>query len=192
MRFSLSKRIEAWAHIHAGTPKAEWALAGLSFAESSFFPIPPDVMLAAMLSTGASNWKRLALITTITSVLGGLFGYAIGYFFFEAVGGRLVSFYHLENELVRIGTLFDTHAFWTVFTAGFTPIPYKLFTIAGGVFGINLFTFIVASILSRGARFFLVAYLSARYGEVVARTIFRMGDAILLILVVLVLLVLFL
>ncbi|KKU80278.1 MAG: hypothetical protein UY07_C0048G0010 [Parcubacteria group bacterium GW2011_GWA1_47_8] len=164
----------AWMVRHAEGPKAKWWLFGLAFAESSFFPIPPDVLLGAILLTRERvRAFYYASITTIGSVLGGLFGYAIGYFFFQTVGGLLVHTYHLETQMITVQKLFADNAFFAIFVAAFTPIPYKVFTIAAGLFGINIPTFIIASILGRGGRFFAVAVIMRFFGGHIARLLYR-------------------
>lgn len=145
----------------------------VSFAESSFFPIPPDLLLMPIVARLRSRWLYYATITTVASVIGGMFGYLIGAVFFNIVGTFLVKTYHLEKELEYVSTLFQQNAFWAIFTAAFTPIPYKLFTIAGGLFHINFFVFVIASILGRGIRFFIVAYLMKLFGGAVGRLAFR-------------------
>lgn len=137
-------------------PHAERYLGALSFAESSFFPIPPDVMLAPMcMATPGKAW-RYALNATVFSVLGGLAGYAIGYLLFEAVEPWLRES-HYWNAYATARAWFDRYGIWAVFIAGFSPIPYKVFTIAAGVAALALPGFFVASLVGRGARFFLVA-----------------------------------
>lgn len=156
----LYDRVLAWsAHRHA-----ERYLAALSFAESSFFPIPPDVMLAPMcLARRARAW-RFAAVTTIASLLGGVAGYAIGYFLFETLEPWLrESDYWAAYRTGR--AWFDTWGVWAVLIAGFSPIPYKIFTIAAGVATLNLPAFMLASFAGRGARFFLVAGLIVAGGE---------------------------
>ncbi len=137
---------------------APWYLGALSFAESSFFPIPPDVMLAPMsLSQPRKAW-HFALLTTVTSVIGGLLGYFIGLFLFELVTPLLSELGYWE-KFRQAQAWFDKWGFWAIFLAGFSPIPYKLFTIAAGAISMALLPFVVASIIGRGARFFLVAGL---------------------------------
>ncbi|MBU1192030.1 MAG: DedA family protein [Gammaproteobacteria bacterium] len=153
---SLYARTMRWSR----APQAPWYLAGLSFAESSFFPIPPDVMLAPMsLAQPARAW-RFALITTIASVLGGLLGYAIGYFAFDALEPWIQKAGYWERYL-RAHAWFEEWGFWAVFVAGFSPIPYKVFTIAAGTLSMALGPFVLASTIGRGARFYLVAGLLA-------------------------------
>lgn len=158
---------------HIDGPNAGLWLFVVSFAESSFFPIPPDLLLMPIVARLRSRWLYYATITTIASVVGGMFGYLIGAVFFNVVGTFLVKTYHLEKELAYVSTLFQQNAFWAIFTAAFTPIPYKLFTIAGGLFHINFVIFIIASILGRGMRFFAVAYLMKLFGGTVGRLAFR-------------------
>lgn len=161
------------------SPQAEKALAGITFSESSFFPIPPDPLLIAMVTANAKKWFRLALITTVASVLGAVFGYWIGFALFESVGQAIVSFYGLEDEFATVGERYDANAFLAILVAGFTPIPFKVFTLAGGLFQINLLTLILASFISRGGRFFLVAWLSsllgAKYKDKIERYIDTLG-----------------
>ena len=156
----LYDRAMIWAaHRHAPS-----YLMGLSFAESSFFPVPPDVMLAPMaLATPKRAWYFAAL-TTIASVLGGLFGYVIGMFAFELVEPALQR-YGYQDEFLRVQDWFDTWGFWAVFIAGFTPVPYKIFTIAAGLIAMPLLPFILASAIGRGARFYMVAALMVWGGE---------------------------
>lgn len=139
-------------------PRAEGILAVLSFAESSFFPVPPDVMLAPMcLARPARAW-RYALVTTVTSLLGGIAGYGIGYFLFDSIEPWLRTTDYWDAY--RTGQAwFDEWGVWAVFLAGFSPIPYKIFTIAAGVAVLNLPGFVIASLVGRGARFFMVAGL---------------------------------
>lgn len=150
----LYDRVLGWA----AHPKARWYLGGLSFAESSFFPIPPDVMLAPMaLARPLDAWK-LALLTTLTSVAGGLLGYAIGYFALDLVEPWLRTAGYWEGYL-QVRAWFQEWGFWAVLAAGFSPIPYKLFTIAAGAMAMFLPAFALASLVGRGGRFFLVAGL---------------------------------
>ncbi len=139
-------------------PRAPWYLGGLSFAESSFFPIPPDVMLAPMCLARPRRAWRFALLTTLTSVAGGLFGYAIGYYAFELIQPWLAGSRYWEAYQAAVDW-FQRWGFWAVFVAGFSPIPYKAFTIAAGVMTMALLPFILASLVGRGARFYLVAGL---------------------------------
>jgi membrane protein YqaA with SNARE-associated domain len=156
-------------------PRAPWYLGWLSFAESSFFPVPPDVMLAPMALANPARWWWLALITTLTSVAGGLAGYMIGYFALDAIlpwlqGSRYWPAYQTAVDW------FGKWGFWAVFVAGFSPIPYKMFTIAAGALSMALLPFTLASIVGRGLRFFLVAGLMAWGGERMEEALHRYID----------------
>ena len=142
----------------SGHPHAERYLAGVSFAESSFFPIPPDVLLAPMTLAQPRHWVRFALLTTAASVLGGLLGYMIGYLALEAVTPLLhkVGYWH---HFETAHAWFQRYGFWAIFAAGFTPIPYKVFTIAAGAAHMGLLPFVVGSMIGRGTRFMLVSGL---------------------------------
>lgn len=172
----LYRRAMVWArHRHA-----PWYLGGMSFIESSFFPVPPDVMLAPMCLAQPQRAWRFALLTTLTSVAGGLFGYAIGYFAIDALLPWLqASRYGAAYETAV--AWFDVWGFWAVFIAGFSPIPYKVFTIAAGALSMALLPFTIASCIGRGARFFLVAGLmrwgGARMEEALHRYVDRLGWA---------------
>lgn len=181
----LYDRVLGWsAH-----PRAEKILAILSFAESSFFPVPPDVMLAPMCLARLDRAWRYAAVTTVASLLGGIFGYAIGFFMFESLEPWLRdSDYWGAYETGR--RWFDEWGVWAVFLAGFSPIPYKIFTIAAGVAVLNLPGFIVASLIGRGARFFMVAGLiragGPRMAEILPKYVERIGWATVALVVLLV------
>lgn len=153
------KTLEWAKHQHA-----EKYLCSLSFAESSFFPIPPDVMLAPMALAQPTKAIRLALLTTVFSVLGGILGYCIGFFMFDVIGPWLQETHYWEKYLTA-EEWFKQWGFWAVFIAGFSPIPYKVFTIAAGALQMFILPFVLASIVGRGARFFLVSLLMAKGGE---------------------------
>ena len=167
VRRNLLRRACDWVLSWGETPYAGTALFLLAFAEASFFPIPPDLLLIALCLSVPLRSLRYALLATCGSVMGGVLGYGIGAglwslaadWFFTYIPGFSPQLFE------RVGALFARYDFWTVFAAGFTPIPYKVFTIASGAFGINLPIFIVASVVSRGLRFYLVAWLLKRYGE---------------------------
>lgn len=158
-------------------PHATWYLGGLSFAESSFFPIPPDVMLAPMSLAQPKRAWRFALLTTLTSVLGGIFGYVIGLLAFDVVEPLLQDTGYYPKYL-QAKVWFDEWGFWAVFLAGFSPIPYKVFTITAGVIGMAFLPFVAASIVGRGARFYLVATLMAWGGEKMEAQLHRWIDYI--------------
>ena len=152
----------------AGHKSSKYYLAVVSFVESSFFPIPPDVMVIPMVISKKTDFKKIFLIATIFSVLGGMFGYVIGAFFFE-FGANIMNFYGYENKLYNLKeNLIKNDGFYAwlgiLFLAGFTPLPYKVFTIASGLIGFNFLIFVLISLISRGLRFFLVSYLSYKFG----------------------------
>jgi len=139
---------------HAGK-----ALAGVAFAESSFFPIPPDVLLIPMVLAERGKAWRYALIATIASVVGGIFGYLIGAFLFEQVALPILQFYGYDQQFERFAAWYNDWGVWIVFAAGMTPFPYKVITIASGATGLNFIVFMIASIIARGLRFAIVAGL---------------------------------
>ncbi|MDG1995450.1 MAG: DedA family protein [Emcibacteraceae bacterium] len=149
----------------ADHPKALWFLAVISFAESSFFPIPPDVLLLPMILAAPTRAWKIAFVCSISSVLGGIFGYIIGAYFFDVVGQPIVDLYHLQTQFERFRELYNEFGAIIVAVAGFSLIPYKVFTIASGVTNLDITTFILASAVSRSARFFLVAALLWKFGD---------------------------
>ncbi len=175
-----------WVVGWAEKPQAEKALAGLSFAESSFFPIPPDPLLIAMVTARPKKWLRLATITTLASVAGGLLGYLIGFLAITAVMPIIIqvgyeeAYYSAVEWFARYGAL-------AVIVAGFTPIPYKVFTIAGGAANMFLPVFIIGSFIGRGGRFYLVAFLmhnlGRRYKDKIEKYIDILGFAFIALLV---------
>ena len=153
----------------AAHKSSKYYLAIISFIESSFFPIPPDVMIIPMVISKKNDFIKIFLIATIFSVLGGIFGYFLGAFFFD-LGMQIMNFYGYENKLSNIkNNLINSESFYAwlgiLFLAGFTPLPYKVFTIASGLIGFNFFIFILISLISRGLRFFIVSYLSFKFGD---------------------------
>ena len=153
----------------AGRKYANFALAFVSFIESSFFPVPPDVMIIPMVIAKKQHFIKIALIATIFSVLGGLFGYLIGYVFFNEIGFKIFQFYGYENVNV-LKEMFSSKQgmfswFGLLFVAGFTPLPFKILTITSGFIHYNIFTFIFTCIFTRGLRFFLVAFLTNKFGS---------------------------
>ena len=155
-----------WVMRMSAHPRAPWYLGGLTVAESSFFPIPPDVMLIPMSVARPKRALWLALLTTVCSVVGGVIGYLIGYFAFEAVRPMIEAAGYGEH-LVRAELWYAEWGVWVVFLAGFSPIPYKIFTVTSGALALALGPFVLASFVGRGARFFLVAWLAGRFGPVV-------------------------
>ena len=159
------KRTYNWTLEKAQHKNAKWYLSLISFVESSFFPIPPDILLIPMALASKANALFYAFICTLFSVLGGILGYAIGYFFYNSVGIYIVEFYHLENSFNIFENYYKEFGILIVLGAGITPFPYKFITIASGVFGLNIFLFIIISIIGRGLRFYLIAILLYFFGE---------------------------
>ncbi len=159
------KRLYDWTMELAGHRYALPFLAVVSFAESSVFPIPPDVMLIPMVLAAPTRAWLIAGVCTAASVLGGLAGYGIGYFLFDAVGRPLVEFYGHMAAFDDFQQTYNAWGLWIVFAAGLTPLPYKVFTIASGVTQLDVTIFVVGSILSRGLRFAVVAALLWRFGS---------------------------
>ena len=159
---------------------SKYYLALVSFIESSFFPIPPDVMVIPMVISKKSDFLKIFLIATIFSVLGGILGYFIGAFFFD-LGMQIMSFYGYEDKLTNLkNNLINSEGFYAwlgiLFLAGFTPLPYKVFTIASGLIGFNVLIFILISFFSRGLRFFIVSYLSYKFGDVFTQFMDKHGS----------------
>lgn len=168
------RKIYDWVLHWAETPYGPLALFLLAFAESSFFPIPPDALLIALALGVRSKSFKFAAICTVASVLGALLGYAIGYFVWWEGANEfsvVANFFFTnipgftEQLFFQVKELYDEWNFWIIFTAGFTPIPYKVFTVTGGAFDVNIFLFIIASVFGRAGRFFLVAYLIWKFGK---------------------------
>lgn len=153
----------------ARSPNAERALFAVSFAESSFFPIPPDLMLGPMAAAEPSKWLRYAFVCTMASVLGGLLGYAIGMFLMDSIGGAILNFFGYAGEKrAELEALYAEWGALVIFIKGLTPIPYKLVTIVSGALAYPLHWFVIASIITRGARFLLVAWVFQRFGPQIA------------------------
>ena len=169
----MMRRMYDWMMGMAGSPRAPWALGVVSFIESSFFPIPPDVMLIPMVLRDRSKAWWYATIATVTSVAGGILGYAIGYFFFEAIGKPILNFYGKEHALDSFIQFVHEYGVEAVIIKGMTPIPFKVVTIAAGVAKMDLLAFIGASIIARAMRFYLVAALLYFFGQPIREFIER-------------------
>lgn len=179
------RKLYYWVLSWAFTPYAVPALFGLAFAESSFFPVPPDVLLIALAISVPAKAFYYALICSIGSVLGGMVGYLIGYGLMDVIGYRIVDFYGFTDKWNVVGDLYNRYAAWAVGIAGFTPIPYKVFTIAGGAFKIDFLVFVLASAVSRSARFFIVAALIYKFGAPVRAFIDKYFDILAIVFVIL-------
>jgi len=153
------RRLYDWTMALAARPRAEWALAAVAFAESSFFPIPPDILLIPMVLADRTRAWRYAMVATIASLIGGLAGYLIGAFVFDQVGRPLLEFYGYSARFEEFAAMYNDWGVWIVFTAGITPFPYKVITIASGTTGLDIVVFMAASLAARGGRFFIVAAL---------------------------------
>jgi membrane protein YqaA with SNARE-associated domain len=181
----LLKVMYNWTLHWAKTKQAPYALFWLAFCESSFFPIPPDVLLIAMVMAERKKWALYATICTIGSVAGALLGYFIGWGLYETIGKTIINTYHLNAAVELVGRKFAENSFITIFTAAFTPIPYKVITIAAGIFNISLITVVVASIFGRAGRFFLVALGLRVFGKKIADSIEKYFDILSIIFVLL-------
>lgn len=148
-------------------------LAGVSFAESSVFPIPPDVMLIPMILTKPFKAWEYAAITIIASILGGIFGYILGYFAFEWVGQPIINLFGYQEAYATVVQWFDIYGFWVVLLAGFTPVPYKIFTLAAGASQMALIPFTFASIIGRSIRFLMVVWLVKAFGKRVEAVVLK-------------------
>jgi len=179
------RRLYDWTLNLASHKRAGWALFALAFAESSFFPIPPDILLVALVVAVPQAWWRLAGITILGSLTGGIAGYLIGAVFFSVIGEPIIAFYHAEEIVASIGEQYSQFSFWTVFIAAFTPIPYKVITISAGFFDVNFFSFVIASTIGRSLRFLFIAGLLRLFGEPIKEFIDRYFNILSIIFVVL-------
>lgn len=170
------KKLYIWTVRWAETKYAQYALFAIAFAESSFFPLPPDILLIAMVISDVKKWAVNAFICTAGSVLGSLLGYLIGWGLYETAGKFLVNTYNLQSAVELVGRKYAENAFLTIFTAAFTPIPYKVITITAGLFKIPLSVLILASIIGRAGRFFLVAGCLRVFGKKIADSIEKYFD----------------
>jgi len=162
-----------WADAQVHKKSAGILLGILAFTESSFFPIPPDFLLTPMVLLRREKWFTYATIATIASTLGGLLGYAIGALLYDTVGLWLINTYSLQGAVHSVQIYYDNSAFLATFISAFTFIPYKVFTIAGGIFNVKIVPFVIASFLGRGIRFYLEAFLMYRFGEKIGKVIYR-------------------
>jgi len=163
--FSWVRSLYDWVLHWAETPYGAPALFILAFAESSFFPIPPDVLLIALAISIPARSFRYAGLALAGSVLGAFLGYYIGWGLYESVGAQIIAFYDVEAQFLRVGDMYNNNAFFAIAISGFTPIPYKVFTIAAGVFKVSIPVMVAASLVGRAGRFFLVALLIWKFGK---------------------------
>ncbi len=186
--FLLVRRLYDWVLHWAETPYGSLALLVLAFCESSFFPIPPDVLLIALAISIPKRAFYYALLCSVGSVVGGMFGYLIGQEFMELIGMPIIRFYGVMDHYDSIQALYQRYDAWAVGIAGFTPIPYKVFTISAGAFKINFLVFLIASTVSRSARFFLVGSLIFFFGPPIRAFIDRYFEILAMAFVVLLIL----
>jgi len=179
------RRLYDWVLHWAKTPYGTWALFLLAFCESSFFPIPPDVLLIALAVAVPKKAFKYALVCSAGSLFGGCFGYLIGWQFMVGLGDGIIRFYGLQDKYEYIRRLYVTYDAWAVGIAGLTPIPYKVFTITAGAFRINFVVFLVASAVSRSARFFLVGGLIYLFGPKIQSFIDRYFNTLVIVFVIL-------
>lgn len=180
------RKLYDWTMHWAKTKQAPYALFAIAFIESSFFPIPPDVLLIAMVVAHRDRWIRTALICTVGSVCGAFLGYFIGWGLFETVGKFIVETYNMQAVVDMLGKKYAENAFFVIFTAAFTPIPYKAITITAGLFKISLVTLTAASIIGRAGRFFLVAGILRAFGKKIADSIEKYFDIFSIVFVLLI------
>ncbi len=178
------QRIYQKTMVWSSSPKATWWMAGLSFTESSFFLIPPDTMLIPMCLAKPSRAYWFAFICTLASVLGGILGYFIGAWVFDAVGRAILDFYDAHDAFERFRGHAESAGFLVIATKALTPIPYKIVAIAAGAVHLGLITFVTASIIGRGTRFFAIAWLCRRYGSEVREVMDRHGGVAMVVLIV--------
>ena len=162
---NLLRSLYNWTLKKAEHKYSSWILSIVSFSESSFFPIPPDILLIPMIIANRTKAWTYALICTLSSVIGGVAGYAIGFFLFNSIGILIVEFYHLSNSFNTFENYYKEYGILIVLGAGFTPFPFKFITIASGVFSLNIFLFILTAFVARGLRFYLLACLLFIFGE---------------------------
>jgi len=179
-RVNFLRRLYDWTMDLAGRPRADWWLAAIAFAESSFFPIPPDVMLVPMVLARRDKALRFAAICTIASVLGGMLGYAIGFLLFDTLGQWVIHVYGYGDKFDAFRSTYAEYGAWIILIKGLTPIPFKLVTIASGLAGFNFPLFVLLCLITRGLRFFAVALLLRAYGEPIRSFIEKRLEKVLL------------
>ncbi|MBJ6127043.1 YqaA family protein [Microvirga splendida] len=167
------RRLYDWTLALAARPSAPYALGAVSFSESSFFPVPPDVMLVPMMLARPDRAWRYGAICTVTSVLGGVFGYLIGALTYDTIGLWLIELYGLSDKVSLFRSWYEEYGSWVILLGGLTPLPYKLVTIMSGLAGYNLLWFILLSVFARGARFFFIALLMSQFGPAIKALIDR-------------------
>jgi Predicted membrane protein len=183
--FKLMRKMYDWTVGWAHKKSSDYALFAIAFIESSFFPVPPDVLLIPLVVAHPKKWWKKALICTVGSIAGAFLGYIIGVFLFDTIGAAIINFYDLHDGFASVKEMYADNAFFAIFTAAFTPIPYKIFTIASGVFKVSLATLFFASVIGRGGRFFVVAGAIRIFGKQIQYVIEKYFNALSIIFVVL-------
>ena len=166
-KMKILRKLYDWVLFKSSHPKATWFLSLISFAESSFFPIPPDIILIPMIMAKKTKAFFYAFVCTLSSVLGGIVGYLIGYYLFNSLGVLILDYYGLADQFKDFERYYLQYGIWIVLGAGFTPFPFKFITIASGVFGFNFFLFFIIATIARGLRFYLVAVLLKIFGRAI-------------------------
>ena len=167
-----------WVKSKAESKQVKWWLAFISFSESIILPLPTAAFVMATYMGGSKKFYHIAFLTTIFSVLGGVFGYFLGLLFFDTIGVRIIEFYHLGKELEEVKLLYNQNVFWVTFTGAFTPIPYKIFVLSAGFLKVNLLSFFVASVIGRGLQFYLIAYIMKHFGDGATRLFLKYFNVI--------------
>ncbi len=185
---NILRRVYDWTRNWARTPYGVWALLGVAFVEASFFPVPPDVLLLVLSVSKPKKSLWFALVCSFGSVLGGCFGYFLGYQFFEHIGMPILNLYGFMDKFTKISATFQEHGFLAIMVAGVTPIPYKVFTIAAGVCKVDFLTLLTASIVSRSLRFFAEAGLIYVFGAKIEKYIDKYFNLISILFIVLLIL----
>lgn len=186
--FEIMRRLYNWTINFSKSKHSNYALFTIAFMESSFFPIPPDVLLIPLVVGQPRKWWQKAAVCTLGSLIGAFLGYVIGYVLYETVGIALINLYNLQDAIVILSQKYSQNAFLAIFTAAFTPIPYKAITISAGMFQISLLELFLASLLGRAGRFFLVSLALRIFGEKIQYTIEKYFNILSLIFVFLLIL----
>lgn len=176
-----------WMLKNAHGAKAKWWLIAVSFSESSVLFLPTDTLLIGILMAGAQRWVYYSGIASVASILGGAFGYFVGFSLFEAFGDKLITLYGIEEEIAKAGIWYEKNTFWSVFLAGLIPIiPYKVFSLTAGLLSVNFWVFLIASIFSRSLRFFGVGYVVKLYGPQMGKILFKYFNRISIVIILIV------
>ncbi len=185
--FFKKQKLQDWVAKNAEGPQATMLLSTVSLTEAIFFPIPPDVILIAIISMRkVKKWFFYSSVTLFFSILGGIIGYILGHSFFNLFGEAIISFYNLQEAFDKISIIFKEQTFFAILIAALTPIPFKIFTLAGGLFKVNFFIFLLASIIGRAIRFYLVGYITSIYGNRLVKVFFKYFNTISLFVVILI------